>query len=138
MFEEKLLLGPLFFVSYDKACNVDHLSHVCLLGFVSVLGQGPRPNSLLWVIAPTVSIIIFIKLISLKFVFCFLFFFLGHRLILRSYTFQFRFLALSHMNEVDLSWLPLKRRWSGLLSSLLGQDLYNVVTTYLIGKKKSS
>ena len=78
-----------------------------------------------------ISIIILIKLISLKF-------FLGQRLILRSYTFQFRFLALSHMNEVDLSWLPLKRQWSGLLSSLLGQELYNVVTTYLIGNKKSS
>ena len=88
-----------------------------------------------------ISIIILIKLISLKFflffVFCFLFF-LGQRLILRSYTFQFRFLALSHMNEVDLSWLPLKRQWSGLLSSLLGQELYNVVTSYLIGNKKSS
>ena len=33
--------------SNDEACNVDHLSHVCLLGFASVLGQGPRPNSLL-------------------------------------------------------------------------------------------
>ena len=30
----------------DEACKVDHLSHVSLLGLVSVLGQGLRPNIL--------------------------------------------------------------------------------------------
>ena len=30
----------------DEACKVDHLSHVSLLGLVSVLEQGLRPNTL--------------------------------------------------------------------------------------------
>jgi len=39
----------------DEACNVDHLSRVSLLGLVSVLGQGPRPNTLFWALAPTIA-----------------------------------------------------------------------------------
>ena len=40
----------------DKTCNVDHLSCVSLLGLVSVLGHGPRLNTLFWILAPTISI----------------------------------------------------------------------------------
>ena len=38
----------------DEACKVDHLSHVSFLELVSVLRQGPRPNTLFWAIVPTV------------------------------------------------------------------------------------
>ena len=41
--------------SNDEACNVDHLSHVCLLGFVSVLGLGLRPSTLLWAMTPIIA-----------------------------------------------------------------------------------
>ena len=39
----------------DEAYNADHLSHVCLLGFVSVLGLGPRPITLLWTMTPIIA-----------------------------------------------------------------------------------
>ena len=39
----------------DETCNVDHLSHLLLLGLVSVLGQCPRPNTLFWALAPTIA-----------------------------------------------------------------------------------
>ena len=39
----------------DEICNVDHLSRVSLLRLVSVLGQGPRPNTLFWVLAPIIA-----------------------------------------------------------------------------------
>ena len=54
----------------DEAYNADHLSHVCLLGFVSVLGQGPRPNTLLWAIAPTVSISRILQMKNNNYVLC--------------------------------------------------------------------
>ena len=38
----------------DEICNLDHLSHVFLLGLVNVLRQGPRPNTLFWALAPIV------------------------------------------------------------------------------------
>ena len=41
--------------STNEACNVDHLSRVSLFGLVNVLGQGPRPNTLFWVLAPTIA-----------------------------------------------------------------------------------
>ena len=44
----------------DEACNVDHLSCVSLLELVSVLEQGPRPNTLFWALAPTIYLYIYI------------------------------------------------------------------------------
>ena len=41
----------------DEACNVDNLSRVSLLRFVSVFGQGSRPNTLFWAIVPTIAIL---------------------------------------------------------------------------------
>ena len=35
---------------------MDHLSRILLLGLVSVLGQGPRPNTLFWALAPTMAL----------------------------------------------------------------------------------
>ena len=43
----------------DETCKVDHLSHVSLLGLLSVLGQVPRPNTLFWAIVPTAWIVNF-------------------------------------------------------------------------------
>ena len=48
----------------NEACNVDHLSCVSLLELVSVLGQGPRPNTLFWALAPTIYLYIYWKIIS--------------------------------------------------------------------------
>ena len=44
-----------------EACKVDRLSHISLLGLVSVLGQGPRLNTLFWAIVPTFTFQVFVS-----------------------------------------------------------------------------
>ena len=47
-----------FFLSpTDEACNIDNLSHVSLLGLVSVLGQGSRRNTLFWAIVLIITLL---------------------------------------------------------------------------------